>query len=76
MGGGLYNARGGSNPSSSARTSPAEGYLPLRKKNQSISPMITKTIRRANKKNASISSMGDRLAKGLAAFRRGVSTKD
>jgi hypothetical protein len=42
-------------------------FLPLRKKNQSISPMSTKTIRRANKKNASISSMGERLAKGPAA---------
>jgi len=55
------------------RAGPAdpEGYLPLRKKNQNISPTITKTIRRANRKNASMDSIDGRLAKGLAALEGG-----
>jgi hypothetical protein len=52
------------------------GYLPLRKKTQNITPTITKTIRRANRKNASIANMVRRLAKRPGGFRRGVSTKD
>ena len=47
---------------SSTRTSSAEGYLPLRKKTQNITPTITKTIRRANRKNASIANTVRRLA--------------
>jgi hypothetical protein len=35
-----------------------EGYLPLIKKNQNITPTITKTIRRATRKNASMKSIG------------------
>jgi len=47
---------------SRTRTCSAEGYLPLRKKTHNFTPTITKTIRRANRKNASIANMVRRLA--------------
>ena len=47
---------------SRTRISSAEGYLLLRKKTQNITPTITKTIRRTNRKNPSIDNMVRRLA--------------
>jgi hypothetical protein len=47
---------GPSQPSSA--TDKRRNHVPLRKKNQNITPTITKTIRRATRKNASIESIG------------------
>jgi hypothetical protein len=50
-----------SQPSSAADE--VRNHLLLRKKNQNITPTITKTIRRASRKNASIESIGKETSK-------------